>query len=86
MPIPPVNYNETPSPELFAPFLAWLSGDESKDINGTVFFCAGNDIARWSNPCITFGMHTEGGWSVEKVRKHVPTLLEGYCNINGKTL
>jgi hypothetical protein len=49
----------------FAPFLA----------------CAGNDIARWSNPSIVCNMHTEGGCSVEKVREHAPILFEGYrCN------
>ena len=78
----PISYDDTPSPELFAPFLAWLAGEESKDINGTVFFCAGNNIARWNNPFIAEGMHTEGGWSVEKVREQLPTFFKDYHNIN----
>jgi NAD(P)-dependent dehydrogenase (short-subunit alcohol dehydrogenase family) len=76
-----MTYDNTPFPETFAPFLAWLAGEESQDINGAVFFCSGSTIAEWKNPYMANSIHTEGDWSMEKVREQVPAFFEGYHDI-----
>jgi len=75
-------YNDTPLPELFAPFIAWLVSDEAKDVTGTVFHTSGGTIRRYSDPAVVAEMKNPGGWTVEDVMKTAPeTLFKDYKSI-----
>jgi 3-oxoacyl-[acyl-carrier protein] reductase len=82
---PIMKYDDTPLPDLSAPFFSYLSSDEAANVTGTVFLCAGNFIARWSNPEIVANMFDKDGWTVEKIVEKAPTtLFKDYKNINQK--
>ena len=77
-------YDETPPPELFASFIAYLASDEAAQITGSVFMTMGNFIGLYSYPTITASMVNEdGAWTMEKIIEMAPkTLLKNYKNIN----
>jgi 3-oxoacyl-[acyl-carrier protein] reductase len=80
---PAVKYDETAPPEPFAPFLAYLSSDEAKDVTGSVFMTMGGFIGKWGNPRIETVMMDQSGWTMEKIIETAPnTLLKDYKNIN----
>lgn len=80
---PIMAYDDTPLPEDFAPFLAYLCTDEAKDVTGTVFFTLGKFISRYSDPAIVAKMVPENGedWTVDKIITSAPdTLFKDYKN------
>ncbi|NLM52188.1 MAG: SDR family oxidoreductase [Firmicutes bacterium] len=79
---PFVPYDETPPPELFAPFIAYLASDEAAHITGAVFMTMGSFIGLYAHPVVTTSMVTDGPWTMEKILKEAPnTLLKNYKNI-----
>ena len=83
---PFIPYDETPPPELFSAFIAYLASDEAAHITGSVFMTMGNFIGLYSYPAITTSMVSmDGPWTMEKIIAEAPkTLLKGYKNINQK--
>ena len=82
---PLVPYEGTRGPEAFAPFFAYLSTDEAKDVTGTVFFIGGRFIGRYSNPAVVAKVMSPEDWTVESLIKTAPdTLFKDYKNINQK--
>ena len=82
---PLVAYDKTSPPELFAPFLAYLSTDAAKEVNGSVFFIGGGFIGRYAHPTPIASVSNPGGWTVEALIEKAPdTLFKDYKNINTK--
>lgn len=73
--IPFVRYDDTPPPEIFAPFIAYLASDAAAHVTGAVFMCSGGYIARFSNPAVVASMSREGGWTMEKILETAPSTL-----------
>ncbi len=81
--IPIVRYDDTPLPDMFAPFIAYLASDEAANVTGSVFITMGGFIARYNNPAVGAVMSDPEGWTMEKIIKMAPeTLFEDYKNIN----
>jgi NAD(P)-dependent dehydrogenase (short-subunit alcohol dehydrogenase family) len=79
--VPFVGYDDTPLPETFSPFIAYLASDAAAHVNGTVFMCMGGHIARLSNPYVTASMSDKDGWTMEKILETAPsTLFKDYGN------
>jgi len=70
--------------ENIAPFLAYLSTDEAKDINGAVFSVTGDArITLYTEPSEANTIKkNDGPWSMEELVEAVPqTLLKDYVSI-----
>jgi 3-oxoacyl-[acyl-carrier protein] reductase len=79
---PFVGYDDTPLPETFAPFIAYLASDEAAHVTGSLFMCMGGFIARYSNPAVAASMSDKDGWTMEKILETAPsTLFKDYKNM-----
>ena len=80
--VPLARYEDTPPPEHFAPFVAYLVSDEARDVTGSVFHASGGLIRRFSNPAFVASMTSPEGWTIDKVKETAPvTLFKDYKNI-----
>ena len=69
---PPIGaYDDTPYPDTFAPFVAYLASDEAKDITGKSFFTTGGFLGLFSQAAIIQGIHKEGPWTMEDMQTRV---------------
>jgi 3-oxoacyl-[acyl-carrier protein] reductase len=76
--------DDTPDAEALCPFLLYLCTDQAKDITGTVFTLAGNEIGMHQFPIITKTLNKFGRdyWTVEELTHQAPrSLLRGYSNV-----
>jgi NAD(P)-dependent dehydrogenase (short-subunit alcohol dehydrogenase family) len=68
-------------PDMIAPFVVWLAGDESGNVNGYDFGLAGGNIQLYSQPQIIKTIYQKGGWTVDELADVVPkTLGTGLVN------
>jgi hypothetical protein len=68
-------------PDMVAPFVAWLAGDESGNVNGYDFGLAGGNIQLYSQPQIIKTIYQKGRWTVDELADVVPkTLGTGLAN------
>ncbi len=75
-------YEDTPGPEEVVPFLVWLASDEAKDVSGSVFTLAGNQIIWHYEPVERKVISKTGGWTVDEVFEAMPRdFLMGYQSI-----
>ncbi|MDR1589159.1 MAG: SDR family oxidoreductase [Oscillospiraceae bacterium] len=75
---------DTPDAEALCPFLLYLCTDQAKDITGTVFTLAGNEIGMHQFPVIskTLNKFSKDYWTVEELSQQMPrSLLRGYNNV-----
>jgi 3-oxoacyl-[acyl-carrier protein] reductase len=75
---------DTPDAEALAPFILYLCTDDAKDVTGTVFTLAGNQILMHQFPIIAKSLVKPGPdyWTVEEIAQLAPgTLFRGYNNI-----
>ena len=82
---PIMTFDETPLPDDFAPFFAYLCTDEAKDITGDNFFCMGSFIGKYNLPEFETTIAREpgtGSWTVDDLIKQAPeTLFKDYRSI-----
>lgn len=72
-----ITYDGTAAPETFSDFIAWLCGDDAKDVTGQVFMTMGKFIGRYALPAVESAMFADGeGWSIEEVQKKAENLLK----------
>jgi NAD(P)-dependent dehydrogenase (short-subunit alcohol dehydrogenase family) len=74
----------TPEAEALCPFLLYLCTDHAKDITGTVFTLAGNEISMHQFPVVTKSINKFGPdyWTVDELIHQAPrSLLRGYNNV-----
>jgi 3-oxoacyl-[acyl-carrier protein] reductase len=79
---PPAEY--TPEPDALAPFLQYLCTDDAKDITGTVFTLAGNQISMHQFPVVSksINKYSKDYWTVDELKFAAPHgLFAGYQNI-----
>ncbi len=62
-------------PEMVAPFVTYLSSDESKVFNGQFFYAGGGDIAVYSHESPARILHKQGKWTLEELVELAPTTL-----------
>ncbi|MDR2196345.1 MAG: SDR family oxidoreductase [Coriobacteriales bacterium] len=75
---------DTPDPEALCPFIEYLCTDAAKDVTGTVFTLAGNQVLMHQFPIIAKSITKAGSdyWTVEELAQIAPgTLFRGYNNI-----
>jgi 3-oxoacyl-[acyl-carrier protein] reductase len=75
---------DTPDAEALCPFLLYLCTDQAKDITGTVFTLAGNEIGMHQFPVVAKTLKKSGSdyWTVDELMYQVPrSLLRGYSNV-----
>ena len=74
----------TPDPEALCPFVLYLCTDYAKEVTGTVFTLAGNNINMHSEPVISKTLCKPGAeyWTIDELTKEAPrALFRGYKNI-----
>jgi 3-oxoacyl-[acyl-carrier protein] reductase len=74
----------TPEPEALCPFILYLCTDAAKDVTGTVFTIAGNEIGMHQFPIIAKSLAKAGKeyWTVEELMYQAPrSLFRGYSNV-----
>jgi 3-oxoacyl-[acyl-carrier protein] reductase len=74
----------TPDAEAIAPFLMYLCTDECKDVTGTMFTVAGNEIGMHQFPVVTksISKFSKDYWTVDELKMAAPRgLFAGYRNI-----
>jgi 3-oxoacyl-[acyl-carrier protein] reductase len=81
-PFPPADV--TPDPEAVCPFILYLASDRAKDVTGTVFTLAGNNIGMHQFPVVCKSMTKPGKeyWTMDELIASVDRgLFKGYQNI-----
>jgi hypothetical protein len=82
---PIMSFDETPLPDAFAPFFAYLCTDEAKNITGDNFFCMGSFIGKYNLPefeTTIFRDPAQGDWTVDDLIAQAPqTLFKNYRSI-----
>ena len=76
--------NATPDPEALCPFILYLCTESAKDVTGTVFTLAGNNINMHAEPVISKTLCKPGAeyWTVDELVKEAPrALFRNYKNI-----
>ena len=64
---------ETSTPEMIAPLVAWLATDEAANINGCIFFVGGGSIGIYRKPEIIASISEKGKvWSLEELLDLMP--------------
>ena len=82
---PGISYDGTAAPETFADFIAWLCGDDAKDVTGQVFMTMGKFIGRYCIPSIESAMFADGdAWSVDEVKAKKENLFKPMPPMPGK--
>jgi 3-oxoacyl-[acyl-carrier protein] reductase len=74
----------TPEPEALCPFLLYLCTEQAKDVTGTVFTLAGNEINMHQFPIASKLLVKPGKeyWTVDEIAALAPRVLfRGYSNI-----
>jgi 3-oxoacyl-[acyl-carrier protein] reductase len=75
---------DTPDPEALCPFIEYLCTDYAKDVTGTVFTLAGNQVLMHQFPIIAKTLTKPGPdyWTVKELAQIAPgTLFRGYNNV-----
>jgi NAD(P)-dependent dehydrogenase (short-subunit alcohol dehydrogenase family) len=66
-------------PEYVAPLVAYLAGEEAKNVTGQLFYAAGGDICIYGRPLKLPGphtfMHKEDKWTIDELKQTVPQIL-----------
>jgi NAD(P)-dependent dehydrogenase (short-subunit alcohol dehydrogenase family) len=62
-------------PDMVAPFVVWLAGDESGNVNGYDFGVASGDIQLYSQPQIIKTIYKKGRWTVDELVDVFPKTL-----------
>lgn len=66
-------------PEQVAPVAAFLSGDDSADVNGQVLAVRGNELIVMSQPRPVASVHRAEGWTLETLAEHaVPAVKRAF--------
>ena len=66
-------FEMTPSPDLLAPFVAYLATDAAATISGSVFSVGGNNIGLYSEPTIEKNLIKYGDpWTMEELKQQLP--------------
>lgn len=74
----------TPEPDALCPFILYLCSEHTKDVTGTIFTLAGNEINMHSEPVISKTLYKQGKeyWTIDELVKEAPRVLfKGYNNI-----
>lgn len=78
-----IEYDDTPPPEAFTAFIAYLASEEAAAYTGGVYMTMGGFIARYSNPTPVNTMMDPAGWTLDKVVEAAPTtLFKDYVDFN----
>jgi len=78
-----IEYDDTPPPEAFTAFIAYLATQEAAHVTGGVFMTMGGFISRYSNPTPVAMMMNPEGWTMESVIETAPnTLFKDYVDFN----
>jgi hypothetical protein len=62
-------------PDMVAPFVVWLAGDGSANVNGYDFGVAAGDIQLYSQPQIIKTIYKKGRWTVDELVEVFPKTL-----------
>jgi len=62
-------------PDMVAPFVVWLAGNESGNVNGYDFGVASGDIQLYSQPQIIKTIYKKGRWTVDELVEVFPKTL-----------
>ncbi|MCZ7530946.1 MAG: SDR family oxidoreductase [Acidimicrobiia bacterium] len=63
---------EMGEPEDVAPMVAYLLGDDARDVTGQVYTAVGGRVAVWNQPSEVREMRTEGRWTPEELARRLP--------------
>lgn len=71
------------SPDLIAPFVAYLMCDASRDVTGQVFSIRKNEIFLMSQSRPIRSVHRSEGWSIDSVANHgIPALKNSFYKLD----
>ncbi len=72
-----ITYDGTAAPETFADFIAWLCGEDAKDVTGQVFMTMGKFIGRYATPAIEGAMFAgSDSWTLDEVKEKAENLFK----------